>query len=253
MTTLTYNNHTTSGTIGYRNYRDELVGKEQFSINYTNDGMTLNAQCELQEFALQRHVNIAMDDRWLPTHGDLSLKRHHKFLLNSEFDVSNELIKVHNQRAGEECLEQAIPNTPGIKHLGLHPLQGDALITKQLPHILRPNKYYSIPAVTNSVSENGLEDKQASLLNIALAYCGIEPVKVTAGQFMARRYKLCWHPKWPPAYLWTMVDEPVFLKMVWSHVPYWYELMEVEKATPVLTEAANASRLPTHLIQQLAG
>ncbi|GGF60450.1 hypothetical protein [Alteromonas lipolytica] len=253
MTTLALNSRVTRGTIGYRNHRDELVGKEQFAINYGQHGMTLDARCELQEYALQRHVNIAMNDRWLPTHGDLSLKRQRKFLLNSEFAVSNEQIKIHNQRAGEQSIEQAIPNTPGIKHLGLHPLQGDALITKQLPNILRANKYYSIPAVTNSVSENGVDDKQASLLNIAVAYSGIEPVKVAAGQFIARRYKLCWHPKWPPAYLWTMVDEPIFLKMVWPQVPYWYELMEVEKATPAMPEAANASRLPTHLIQQLAG
>ena len=231
MTSLPNCIRRTQGVIGYRNADAKLVGREEFALNYSSSGIRLEANCDLQRFQLTRVVSIAMDVNWLPEHGSLRLAREGKPILSSEFDVGHQQITVSNQLANGTKREQVLPNQSGVKYLGLHPLQGDALVTTQLPKMLRANTFYNVPAITNSVSENGDEGEQASLLDISVAYVGIEPLTVSAGRFMARRFKLSWHPKWPPAYLWTMIDQPIFLKMVWSQVPYWYELMSLRQLT----------------------
>ena len=124
---------------------------------------------------------------------------------------------------GQLLPQQHLPLEAPLPYLGLHPLQGDALIVEQRGTDAQ-GQYRAVAAVTNSISPNGDEAVGAQRMQIHVAYLGRENISVTAGTFTARHYALRWRDDWPPADLWVRQEDNLFLLMRWPMISTWYEL-----------------------------
>lgn len=207
-----------SGRIAYLAADRREIGREWFHLLDQAGGHTLRAFCEMDDIALTRDVTLAMDRDWRPLDGFCRITRHGHRETALWFDVAEDRVTLHGG-AGEATL----PLPQRLAYLGLHPLQGDALIV-QARGTGHPGAYLPIPSVTNSISPDGDQSPGLRPLTIDVAYIGEESVTVLAGTFAARRYALRWAPDWPPADLWVRQADCVFLKMVWAQVSTTYEL-----------------------------
>ena len=132
-------------------------------------------------------------------------------------------VRVDGDLGGVRQPTQHVATEARLAYLGLHPLQGDALIVEQRGTD-RPGEFVPIETVTNSISPNGDEGVGAVRMTIDAAYLGVEEITVAAGSFTARRYALRWRADWPAADLWVRQEDALFLLMRWSLIPNWYEL-----------------------------
>lgn len=218
-----------SGRIGYFSPDGDETGRERFDLQSHSGGHLLRAFCEMDDVALTRDVTLAMDRDWRPLDGFCRIMRHGTREAALWFDVSDDTVSLHG-RIGERPSEVVtLPLDRPLAYLGLHPLQGDALIVNTRGTD-RLGEYVSIGSLTNSISPNGDEEVGARLLSIDVAYVGEEEIEVVAGRFAARRYALRWNPEWPPADLWVRRDDCIFLAMSWEMVPTRYELTALSEA-----------------------
>lgn len=219
---------TQSGRIAYRAADGREIGRERFELVSQPGGHVLRAWCEIDDIALNRDVTLAMDTDWRPIDGFCRIHRDGKVEGALWFDVTEHEVRVNGRIGDHGFPEQRIATAGRLPYLGLHPLQGDALIV-QARGTDAVGQFVPIAAVTNSISPNGDEALGARAMTIDVAYCGIQPIDVTAGRFMARHYKLCWRKDWPPADLWVRQADCVFLCMRWPLIEQWYELVAIDE------------------------
>jgi hypothetical protein len=212
-----------SGRIAYLSPDGTETGRERFDLLSQEGGFLLRAFCEMDDVALTRDVTLAMDRDWRPLDGFCRITRHGLRQAALWFDAGDAAVTLHSRIGALPPQSETLPLEQPLAYLGLHPLQGDALIVEQRG-TGRPGEYLPIASLTNSISPNGDEAVGARKLAIEVAYLGEEAIAVAAGDFAARHYGLRWDPSWPPADLWVRQEDCVFLAMRWAHVPTRYEL-----------------------------
>jgi hypothetical protein len=163
-----------------------------------------------------------MDSEWRALDGFCRILKAGAPLAAMWFDVDDAAVRMA-ARVGTRVSDVVVPSLARIAYLGLHPLQGDALIAA-IRGTDDPGRFIGIDAVTNSVSPNGDDACGAVPLRIDVAYIGSEPISVVAGDFAARRYAIRWRDDWPAADLWVRDTDFTFLRMHWDQVPTVYEL-----------------------------
>ena len=215
-----------SGRILYLNDKGCETGREQFDLIKQQDGVTLRAFCEMDEIALTRDVTLTMDSLWRPLDGFCRITKCGKREASLWFDMGRRDVRlsswIHGQRVEQVTLD--LPRR--LVYLGLHPLQGDALIVNARG-IERPGEFVAIDCVTNSISPDGDEAVGARTISIAVAYLGEQMITVAAGTFQARHYAVRWDPAWPAADLWVRRQDCIFLRLDWTHVSARFELAEL--------------------------
>lgn len=222
----------TTGRIVYRTTDGRETGRERFELITTPAGVTLRAFCEMDDVALTRDVTLAMDVQWRPLDGFCRINRNGMREAALWFDVGDKDVHLNGWIAGQRVQPEPLALPEPLMYLGLHPLQGDALIVNARGTD-RPGVFVAIPCATNSISPDGDEAVGIRPVTIEVAYLGEETLDVPAGTFAARRYALRWDPSWPAADLWVRRDDCVFLRMDWSHVAARYLLTELtEEAYP---------------------
>jgi len=212
-----------SGRIAYRAVDGSETGHEHFDLSSHTGGHILRALCVLDDAALLRDVSLSMGPDWKPRDGYCRLVREGREEAALWFDVGADSVRVEGRIAGAALPSQRIPTDGPLAYLGLHPLQGDALIV-QVRGTDQPGIFLPVEALTNSISPNGDEAVGACPVRIDVAYMGDTQISVAAGDFAARHYQLCWRDDWPAADLWVRRRDCLFLAMRWSHVPTTYEL-----------------------------
>lgn len=215
----------TSGRVGYVDGSGQAVGEERFELLRHAGGGTLRAVCELSDAALLRDVNIAFDTDLRPLDGWCRLTRHGDVIARQSFAFGEGGAEVQSELPGREREVQTFEAHPELRYLGLHPLQGDAMIVSQVG-VVSPGDFVTVHGITNSISENGDESLGAKRVAIEVGYHGTEELEVGAGVFTAARYTLRWSPGWPPATLWVRSQDLLFLKLTWEQVENRYELVE---------------------------
>lgn len=213
-----------TGRIAYRASDGTELGREFFEQISHSGGRILRALCAMDDVALIRDVSLSMRPDWTPEEGYCRVTKHGKQESTLWFRVEDGGVRVDTQLAGVPHEQMFIETTQRLPYLGLHPLQGDAIITQQRGTDAI-GEFRAIETVTNSVSPNGDEAPGGTRIEILAAYMGEEEITVTAGTFTARRYGLRWHEDWPTADLWVR-DDGLFLLMRWSMIDTWYELSE---------------------------
>jgi hypothetical protein len=214
-----------SGRIAYFSADGAETGRERFDLIQHPGGYVLRAFCEMDAEALQRDVTLAMDTLWRPLDGFCRIITAGERKAVLWFDVTETQARLTGWVNGAPVADMVMPTTERLVYLGLHPLQGDALIVNARG-TGQPGVFVPIPCATNSVSPNGDEDVSLRAITIDVAYIGPEDVTVAAGTFEARHYQLRWDPAWPPADLWVRREDCLFLAMDWSFVAARYELVE---------------------------
>jgi hypothetical protein len=214
-----------TGTIAYRGADGSTQGHEYFDLSSHAGGHILRALCVLDDVDLLRDVTIGMDADRRPIDGYCRLTRGGVDEAALWFRVGADGVRVDADLAGVAQPTQHIATERRLAYLGLHPLQGDALIVTQRG-INWPGRFVDVETITNSISPNGDEAVGAVLMTIAVAYVGTEQIEIAAGSFTARRYALRWREDWPAADLWVRQEDAQFLLMRWSQVPGWYELID---------------------------
>ncbi|MFZ2998676.1 hypothetical protein [Sphingobium sp.] len=212
-----------TGRIAYRAPDGSEVGHEQFDLSSHEGGHILRALCVLDDVALLRDVSLSMDRDWRPCDGYCRLVREGREDAALWFAVEADAVWVEGRIAGATMPSQIIPTHRPLGYLGVHPLQGDALIV-QLRGTEQPGVFMPVEAITNSISPNGDEAVGACPVCINVAYIGTCDINVLAGDFAARHYQLRWRDDWPTADLWVRQEDCLFLVMRWSQVPTTYEL-----------------------------
>jgi hypothetical protein len=220
------------GHIVYRGADGREVGNERFELVDHAGGHVLRALCRIDEGDLLRDVTLSMDRAWLPEEGYCRILRGGTTEAALWFRVAADGVRIDASIRGEPLPEHFLPTRQRLPYLGLHPLQGDALIVEQRG-TADPGQFHAIETVTNSVSPNGDEATAGVHLFIEAAYIGEEVIEVTAGRFPARRYALRWREDWPPADLWVRREDNLFLLMRWSMIPTWYELAHWHEERPL--------------------
>lgn len=226
------NNATITGRIAYFAGDGRENGRERFELIAHGGGHTLRAFCEMDDAALTRDVTLALDQEWHPRDGFVRITKRGAEAASLWFDVGETEVRLTGSIDGTRIVSPALAMPGRLAYLGLHPLQGDAVIV-QARGTDRPGDFVAIPCATNSVSPDGDEAVGLRPVTIDVAYHGEETISVAAGTFAARRYALRWDPAWPPADLWVRAHDCVFLKLYWSHVPATYELTELSEADGV--------------------
>lgn len=216
-----------AGTILYRGGDGTPVGRERFEIARHAGGHVLRALCEMDDIALLRDVTLSLDRDWRPIDGFCRITRSGVVEAATWFGVEDGAMRVEGVVAGRP-LRQSLPTAGRCRYIGLHPLQGDALIVTQRGDD-DPGAFRTVHGITNSISPNGDVGLDGVPVAIDVAFVGHERVVVAAGCFEARRYALRWSPEWPPADLWVRRHDCVFLKMRWSLIDNWYELAELDE------------------------
>lgn len=205
------------------------TGRERFELITSPTGVTLRAFCEMDDVALTRDVTLAMDAQWRPLDGFCRITRHGVREAALWFDVGARDVTLTGWIDGARCAPATLALSEPLVYLGLHPLQGDALIVNARGTD-RVGEFVAIACATNSISPDGDEAVGVRPVTIEVAYLGEEQRTVPAGSFAARRYALRWDPSWPPADLWVRAEDSVFLEMYWSHVDASYVLAELTEA-----------------------
>lgn len=213
------------GTIAYRTADGAAVGHEHFDLSSHADGHVLRALCVLDDVGLIRDVTLAMDQAWRPLDGYCRLIRNGAHEAALWFFVEDTGVVVEASHGGQRLPQAFVPTTARLPYLGLHPVQGDALIVEQRGTD-RPGVFDAVETVTNSISPNGDEAVGAHHMTIDVAYIGEEEISVAAGTFAARRYALRWRADWPAADVWVRAEDNLFLLMRWSMIETWYELLD---------------------------
>lgn len=222
------------GQIAYRTDDGRETGREYFELIARADGYTLRAFCEMDDVALTRDVTLAMDREWRPRDGFVRITKDGACAASLWFDVGDSDVRLNGMVEGARLAPVTLPTPQRLVYLGLHPLQGDALIVN-LRGTDRMGDFIAIAGVTNSVSLDGDEAVGARPVTIEVAYLGEETLRVTAGTFAARHYALRWDPGWPPADLWVRRHDCIFLKMHWSYVAATYELTDLVETGALAT------------------
>lgn len=217
------------GEIAYRGADGAALGREYFDLSSHSAGHVLRAQCVLDDVRLIRDVSLSLDRAWRPKDGYCRIDRAGETESICWFRVSDDGVHVDQSLRGDVLPAAFLPTESRIPYLGLHPLQGDALIVEQRG-TASPGTFRAVHAVTNSISPNGDEDVGAQSMLIHVAYLGVEQISVAAGSFSARRYALRWRDDWPPADLWVREKDNLFLLMRWPMIQSWYELDRWEEA-----------------------
>ncbi|MET0247728.1 MAG: hypothetical protein ABW182_13340 [Sphingomonas sp.] len=218
---------TKAGRIAYRAADGREIGRERFELITHTHGHVLRALCEMDALRLIRDVTLALDADWRPIDGFCRITRFGAVVAAQWFEVGAHAVRVNATIGGKAVPEHRIPTEAQLPYLGLHPLQGDALIV-EARGTSAVGRFMPIAAVTNSISPNGDEALGQQAMTIDVAYLGREPVTVAAGAFSARHYALRWRADWPPADLWVREQDCVFLRMRWPLIDEWYELVEID-------------------------
>lgn len=213
-----------TGRIAYRASDGTELGREFFEILQYSGGRILRALCAMDDESLIRDVSLSMRPDWMPEEGTCRITKHGVQESSLWFRVEENGVRVDTSLAGEAHPQIFVETSQRLPYLGLHPLQGDALIARQRGTDA-PYEYRAIETVTNSISPNGDAAPGGTRMDIMAAYIGEENIHVTAGDFRARHYALRWREDWPPADLWVR-DDNLFLLMRWSMIDTWYELTE---------------------------
>lgn len=211
------------GEIAYRGDDGAYLGREYFDLSSHRGGHVLRAQCLLDDARLIRDVTLSMAPDWSPLDGYCRIDRQGHTESIIWFRIGQDGVHVDQSLRGQLLPQQHLPLEAPLPYLGLHPLQGDALIVEQRGTDA-PGQYRAVAAVTNSISPNGDEAVGAQRMQIHVAYLGRENISVTAGTFTARHYALRWRDDWPPADLWVRQEDNLFLLMRWPMISTWYEL-----------------------------
>jgi hypothetical protein len=233
MTSVAATNHTlarprlTSGRIAYRDGGGAEIGRERFEIVSHHDGHVLRAFCEMDDIGLLRDVTIALDCGWRPLDGFCRITKGGHVAATTWFGVEPGAVLVEGFVAGVGRLSQRLQTDASLAYLGLHPVQGDALIVEARGEA-NPGVFVTVAAITNSISPNGDEGLTGMSIDIDVAFIGHETITVAAGTFAARRFALRWHPDWPTADLWVRQADCAFLLMRWSMIANWFELTNIE-------------------------
>ena len=214
-----------SGRIHYRGGAGSTIGQESFEIARHAGGHVLRAFCEMDDIGLLRDVTLSLDPDWRPIDAFCRITRGGVVEAATWFGVEDGAVRVEGVVAGKP-IGQTLPTEGRCAYLGLHPLQGDALVVTQRGED-EPGVFRTVQGITNSISPNGDVGLEGVPVAIDVAFVGHEPVIVAAGRFEARRYALRWSPDWPPADVWVRKHDCVFLKMQWSLIDNWYELSEL--------------------------
>jgi hypothetical protein len=217
-----------AGRIAYRGPTGAEIGRERFELAHHAGGHVLRAFCEMDEIGLLRDVSLSLGLDWRPRDGFCRIIKHGETAASTWFEVGPSAVCVDGIVEPHGRISRSLPTQGPLAYLGLHPLQGDALIVA-LRGEDRPGVFVAVDGVTNSNSPNGDEDLGMVPVRIDVAFLGHEEIDVAAGRFAARHYQLRWHVDWPPADLWVRAEDAVFLLMRWSMIPNWYELVELEE------------------------
>lgn len=216
-----------TGRIAYWGSKQQLIGQERFVLAFHALGSSFRAFCEMDDIGLLRDVSVSLNQQWQPIDGFCRITKNGQVAAASWFSFYPEQVIVESEVAGVGRTTQNFANLPPFTYLGLHPLQGDALVTSQVDKS-KPGQYVAVHGLTNSLSENGDQGLSATPVTIDVAYLGNEQLTVMAGCFETRKYALRWQAHWPPAYVWVREGDFVFVKMIWEQVDNWYELVELE-------------------------
>jgi hypothetical protein len=217
-----------AGRIAYRDTDGVEQGWETFTLASHGGGHLLQALCVLDDVRLVRDVTLAMDRDWRPVDGFCRLIRRGVREAALWFDVRDDGVRIEGWLGKDQPLRQMISTAGRLAYLGLHPLQGDALIVEQRG-IDDPGQYRTVEALTNSISPNGDEAVGARPVGIEVAYIGEADVAVPAGSFAARHYRLRWRADWPPADLWVRRADCLFLRMTWEKATASYQLDRLDE------------------------
>lgn len=206
-----------SGRIVYLSPDSREVGREYFDLISQSGGLVLRAFCELDEIALTRDVTLLMNSDGRPLDGFCRIMRNGQRESVSWIDAGERAVSLAGRVGGAWSGPITQPLTEPLAYMGLHPLQGDALIAK-VRGTAQPGNFIAVNSVTNSVSPDGNEAPGLRLIAIDVAFIGFETVTVRAGTFAAWRYKVRWHPTLPAADLWVRQHDCVLLKLEWAFV-----------------------------------
>lgn len=217
-----------AGRIAYRDGAGAEIGRERFEIIDHAGGHVLRAFCEMDDIGLLRDVTIALDADWRPVDGFCRVSKNGKVAASTWFAVGPQAVRVECVADGAGRLSQTLQTAGPLAYLGLHPLQGDAMIA-EVRGEADPGVFVTVAAVTNSISPNGDEGLTGTHVTIDVAFIGHETVTVAAGTFAARRFALRWHPDWPTADLWVRAEDCVLVMLRWSMTENWFELAAIEE------------------------
>jgi len=218
------------GRIAYRDGTGAEVGRERFQLLRHAAGHSLRALCEMDDIALVRDVTLSLDPEWRPLDGFCRITQSGRTASATWIRVAPDRVTLAGMvrdRDGMQPIQGSIERAAPLPYLGLHPLQGDAMIVQCWPGA-PVGAFVAIDTVTNSHSPDGEEDVGLRALQIELAFIGHETIEVAAGRFAARRFAIRWRADWPAADLWVREDDCLFLQMRWSLIDRWYELAELE-------------------------
>lgn len=216
------------GRIAYRDAAGADVGREWFDLLPLPDGHLLRALCVMDAEALVRDVSLRLDSTWRPCDGWSRVVRHGQGDDALWFRCGDDTVVVESRLAGEDRQAAGLTVPGGLPYLGLHPLQGDALIAMARGRAA-PGEFRPITAMTNSISPNGDADPGARTLTIEAAFIGRVSLEVAAGPFQADHFQLRWQADWPVADLWVRADDCLFLRLVWPLAAGAYELVSYEE------------------------
>lgn len=201
-----------AGRIHYR--RDgQVLGREDFSIDVRGDGRSIRAYCEMEEGALTRDAGWTLDAAHLPVEGQVRVVQHGALVGSSWYRFTTQETECEALTAQQGRVSQRLPGR--AQYLGLHPLVGDGMIALARGRDA-PGEERQIPSVTCSYDLKGESALVALPITIGVRYIGSQQVEVPAGRFRGEHYELRWQPHWPPARLWVLGDDAVFLRLCWE-------------------------------------
>ncbi len=230
-----------SGEIRYRGPEGVDIGRETFEIAEHAGGRTMRALCEMDDIGLLRDVTLALDPQWRPLDAFCRITKDGARAATTWIAVGAEAVELEGDIAGLGRISQRFPNAPPYAYVGLHPVQGDALVTVFADET-RPGEFAAVRGLANSTAMNGDEGLCLTPIAVEVAFIARETVEVAAGRFPARRYALRWSPDWPDVDIWVRDTDPVFLKLTWSAIESWYELAWLREDGPSAPPAAAPER-----------
>ncbi len=192
---------------------EPLAGREDFAIDVRDDGRSIRAYCEMEEGGLTRDAGWTLDAAHRPVEGQVRVVQHGDLVGSSWYRFTERGTDCEALTARRGRVSQHLPGR--ADYLGLHPLVGDGMIALARGREA-PGEEWPIAGVTCSYDIKGESSLVALPISIGVRYLGPEEVEVIAGRFRAERYALRWQPQWPPAQLWVLGDDAVFLRLRWE-------------------------------------
>jgi hypothetical protein len=220
------------GEIGYFAADGSRTGRELFSVSVHADGSrTLRAQCEMDDDALVRDCLLVLDCDDKPLEAFVRVIADGARGGSGWYQFSDRGVEAHILGPHALLLPESKYLAEAPRFFGTHSLVNDAWLTRIVKDLPEGSSAWLHDLVSCSLAANGGGTPSIHATSAIIEHVGSGEVRAPAGEFACSHYRVR-YGDYPPLDMWVTGPERLLVRMSWSHLASYYELLALTDSSP---------------------